>query len=165
MEAQIKRLAIFYLAFSFVDLMLLGIGNIIDTNEDFIFDCVSTWYLLIIKNEGVWFILFHGLFFYLFSLLIWYIFYRLPDNYGLIRKKDAKDLRMTNFYKSHVSSNLKETEVMEEFMKLSQQSEAPPLSPTKIRKTSAIATTDTQVLPSPNQLHRAQTVINRYGGT
>jgi len=32
LEVQIKRLAIFYLVFAFFDLMLLGIGNIIDNN-------------------------------------------------------------------------------------------------------------------------------------
>lgn len=121
LEVQIKRLAIFYLAFAFIDLMLLGIGNIVDNNDRFAFECLYDWYFLVVANEGVWFNLFHSLFFYVFSIIIWYIFYRLPYNYGLIRKTNTKDLRMTNFYKSHISTNnnLKESEVMEEFMKVS----------------------------------------------
>jgi hypothetical protein len=121
LEIQIKRLAIFYLAFSFIDLMLLGIGNIIDSNARTAFECLHGWYFLVLTNSGVWFNLFHCLFFYFFSIIIWYIFYRLPYNYGLIMKMNTKSLRMTNLYKSTTASNnLKESEVMEEFIKYSQ---------------------------------------------
>ena len=104
--------------------MLLGIGNVIDNNERTAFECLHNWYFLVISNPGVWFNLFHSLFFYFFSVLIWYIFYYLPYSYGLIRKMSAKDLRMTHMYKSQVSTldninNLKESEVMEEFMRYS----------------------------------------------
>lgn len=116
--------------------MLLGIGNIVDNNERFAFECLHDWYFIVVENPGVWFSLFHLLFFYVFSIIIWYIFYRLPYNYGLILKTNTQDLRMTNFYRSHISTNnLKESEVMEEFMKASQGSDLAPMSPTMVRKT------------------------------
>ncbi len=46
LEIQIKRLAIFYLAFALIDLILLGIGNIVDYKERYAFECLHDWYFL-----------------------------------------------------------------------------------------------------------------------
>lgn len=141
--------------------MLLGIGNIVNNSDQLVFECVDEWYLLYLEPPAAWFTLFHGLFFLLFSVLIWYIFYRLPYNYGLITKQNAKSLRMTHTYKSHVSNNLKESEIMEEFMKVSQQSEYAPVSPLT-RKTSLIDLhTHQKSMASPKLMSpRAYTMIN-----
>ncbi|CDW90980.1 UNKNOWN [Stylonychia lemnae] len=151
LELQIKRLSIGYLLFAIFDLMLLGIGNVIDSNEHQVFFCVESWYLLYIEAPAVWFILFHMLFFYVFSILIWYIFYQIPNQHGLIKRMYAKDLRMTQNYKSTISTgNLKESEVVEEFMKATQNTEIAPVSPL-LRKITVINDTSPRFITSPNQ--------------
>eukprot|EP00347_Sterkiella_histriomuscorum_P021545 403333601 len=161
LEQQIKRLSIFYLAFAFADVLLLIIGNVIDNNESEVFTCVDNWYLLYEETPAVIFTLFHSLFFMLFSIQIWYIFYRLPYNHGLIKKLKTENLRMTNNYKSTLTINpLKESEVVEEFVKATQQSEiAPSISPL-FRKTSMVSDTNTKTLASPKLQNRAYTMIN-----
>ena len=131
-------MSILYLVFAFTDLLLLIIGNVIDKQEDYVdFYCVEDWYLLYFKTPSVIFVLFHNLFFCLFSIQIWYIFYRLPYIHGLIEKPRVENLRMTTNFKSTLSINkLKESEVLEEFVKGTQASEITPAMSPLLRKTS-----------------------------
>lgn len=113
LEMQIKCMSIFYLVFSFIDLMLLGIGDVIDrdaSKETFL--CIDKVYLFPNSEGASYFLIFHNLFFYLFSILIWSIFYKIPDKFGLIKRILAKDLNMR---KSIMKDGklLKESEVVE----------------------------------------------------
>lgn len=87
-------MTVFYLLFSFSDLILLYIGNVVDAHNENTFLCVTTWYMISVTKAGSVFLLFHNLFLYLFSILIWYIFYRIPQKYGLLGHSSAKDLVM-----------------------------------------------------------------------
>lgn len=72
---------------------------------------------------------------------------------------------MTQNYKSRLSTgNLKESEIMEEFIKLSNQSEVAPVSPLFMRKVSVINDSTTKIMTSHKLVSpRANTVINRHG--
>ncbi len=58
LESQIKFMSLFYLIFSTIDLMILALGNIIETKDN-IFECLYDWYLLTGKSSGSFFLFFH----------------------------------------------------------------------------------------------------------
>jgi hypothetical protein len=79
-------MAIFYFIFVSIDWMFIAIGNaIFDYHEAF--RCIDDVYLIVEDPYGAAYLLFHAFFVFAFSLLIWNIFYRLPDSYGLLKKK------------------------------------------------------------------------------
>lgn len=78
-------MAIFYFIFVSIDWMLIVIGNTLSDEESFF--CYKHFYLIVENSAGAWFLTIYSFFFFSFSLLIWNIFYRLPDSYGLLRKR------------------------------------------------------------------------------
>lgn len=110
LEQQIKFMAIFYLVFSFFDLLLMAVADIIDAERgDRLFLCAYGWYMMPKDDGGSIFMLFDDSFLYLFSLMISHIFYRIPDNHGLLVTKaanaDRLSVKMTFFSKNRNNSD------------------------------------------------------------
>jgi hypothetical protein len=78
-------MAVFYLVFSFLDTLLLGVGDVIDEHNK-IFMCTNGWYLLPKNNGGAVYLLIDGVIFCMFSFNMLHIFFRIPNNYGLLIK-------------------------------------------------------------------------------
>jgi len=97
-------MAIFYFIFVSIDWMLIAIGNTLEDEKD-LFMCFEDVYLIVIKNKGAWFFICQSLFLFLFSILIWHIFYRLPDSYGLLKKREAKSMRVSKMLKGMENIN------------------------------------------------------------
>ena len=72
--------------------MLILIGN--ELYDDTTFYCYKDQYLLVANDAASWFLLVYSLFFFSFSLLIWNIFYRLPDSYGLLKKRKLHNVNV-----------------------------------------------------------------------
>ena len=85
-------MAIFYFIFVAVDWMLIAIGNTLYDTDTFL--CYKHEYLIVENSSGAWFLMTYSLFFFSFSLLIWNIFYRLPDSYGLLKKRKTADVNV-----------------------------------------------------------------------
>ena len=77
-------MAVFYLLFSFIDLLIMAFGDILDAQSGKLFLCIDGWYNFPLDNGGSVFLLIDGIFLYLFSLMISHIFYKIPDNHGLL---------------------------------------------------------------------------------
>ena len=90
-------MAIFYFIFVSIDWMLIAIGNAL-FDDDRAYKCLFHVYLIVNNAEGAWYLICHSIFVFLFSLLIWFIFYRIPDKYGLLKKKEAQQLLIKSFY-------------------------------------------------------------------
>ena len=94
-----------YLMFQAIDwAMILG-GNATPTSE--LFDCQNEVYVVVACSDsnGAIFLFAQSIILFLFSLLIWYIFYRIPDSFGLLKKRQTKDLIM------HKTNSLRATQI------------------------------------------------------
>jgi hypothetical protein len=80
-------MSVFYLVFSFLDLILFAVADILDQPDSRWFLCVDKDFLLPKNDGGSIFLLIDVLLFYAFSYLISHIFYKIPDNFGLLVKQ------------------------------------------------------------------------------
>lgn len=83
---QIKHMAVSYLLFSFMDLIILASGDIMDNPKHPIFLCAHEWYLLPLTDSGSLFFLVDGMLLTLFTLNLSHIFFIIPYRNGLLVK-------------------------------------------------------------------------------
>jgi hypothetical protein len=81
---QIKHMSFSYLIFSFLDLLLISGGDLLDNPNDSLFICAHDWFVLPRNDGGAVFLLADGLLLTLFTLNLSHIFYILPNKYGLL---------------------------------------------------------------------------------
>jgi hypothetical protein len=83
-----NHMSIFYVMFSIIDILLLVIGDLVNTSKP-IFACSQKIYMLPRNDGGAIYLFVDALIFFLFSLNIAHIFYKIPDKYGLVLKHIA----------------------------------------------------------------------------
>ena len=86
LEQQMNHMSVFYIIFSIIDILLLVVGDIVNSSKP-IFACSQSIYMLPRNDGGAIYLFVDGLIFFLFSLNISHIFYKIPDKYGLVLKK------------------------------------------------------------------------------
>ena len=98
-------MSIFYLVFSFLDFLVIGLADIFSTPQNPMFICAYEDFLLPKNDRGAILLLFDDLFLYLFSLIITHIFYKIPYNHGLLvhnmrglGSADRLSVKFTTFY-------------------------------------------------------------------
>lgn len=79
-------MAVSYLLFSFMDLIILASGDIFDDPKKPMFLCLLEWYILPLTDSGSLFFLVDGLLLTLFSLNLSHIFFIIPYRNGLLVK-------------------------------------------------------------------------------
>ena len=91
-------MSVFYVVFSVIDLLILGIGDLIEKK---MFICTNGVFLLPRVDLGCGYLLMDGITFFAFSFNISYIFFKIPDQHGLLVKRlqadsdDHLSLKMT----------------------------------------------------------------------
>jgi len=80
-------MAVFYLVFVLMDLLLLILGDRLFKINDF--KCHQEHYIIPLNSGAAAFLFAEALMFYLFSVLIWIIFFYLPEKYGMITKGNS----------------------------------------------------------------------------
>jgi hypothetical protein len=81
-----NHMSIFYLVFSFIDIVLLISGDLVNKYKP-IFACSQSIYMLPRNDGGAIYLFVDSLIFFLFSLNIGHIFYKIPDKFGLLVKR------------------------------------------------------------------------------
>lgn len=79
-------MAVSYLLFSFMDLIILAGGDIFDYPKAPMFLCTHEWYLMPLTDTGSLFFLVDGLLLTLFTLNLSHIFFIIPNRHGLLVK-------------------------------------------------------------------------------
>jgi hypothetical protein len=79
-------MSIFYVLFSVIDGLVLGIGDLISTKQE-MFMCSNGVFLLPKNDSGCAFLLVDGLIFFAFSYNISHIFFKIPDQHGILVKR------------------------------------------------------------------------------
>jgi hypothetical protein len=113
LEQQIKFMSVFYLAFSFMDLLILALADIFSTRSSSMFICAHERYLLPLTDGGAMLLLGEAFFLYSFSLIITHIFYKIPYSHGLLLRnvirshggEDHLSLRDTSYMKRALSTD------------------------------------------------------------
>ena len=98
LEKQITYMSVFYVVFSVIDLLILGIGDLIQKK---MFICTNGVFLLPRDDFGCGYLLLDSITFFAFSFNIIFIFFKIPDQHGLLVKHlqadsdDHLSLKMT----------------------------------------------------------------------
>lgn len=84
---QTKVIAGFYLGYVVLDFLVQGIGNAV-IREDTDFDCRDNSVIVPMNNSGATFLLIQTILLLSFTIMVLLVFYKIPDNFGLIAKKN-----------------------------------------------------------------------------
>lgn len=91
LRLQTKLIGIFYLCFSIIDFLMMGLGNLLFTQDkDFV--CVDDSMVMPNNNGGAGFLFAYSMMLLLYSLMLWFIFYKIPSRFGLISKHEHLEI-------------------------------------------------------------------------
>ena len=79
-------MSIFYVVFSVLDVLILGVGDLISIGLD-LFMCSNDVFLLPRNDGGCAYLFLDGIIFFAFSYNISHIFFKIPDQHGLLVKR------------------------------------------------------------------------------